>query len=208
MLSTPLYILDLLGVAVFATTGALVASRQQMDLIGFALLATLTGVGGGTLRDLILGRPVFWTIDQTYLITCFAIAIIAFFASHLIQRRYIALLWLDAIGLSAYGVMGAHIASEAGVGFFVACAMGVMTATFGGMIRDVVSDEKVLILQEEIYATAALAAAFTYVALTYLGLAPYIAATLGTLVGLTARGGALVWHWQLPRYKPREGREY
>lgn len=208
MLSTPLYILDLIGVAVFATTGALVASRKQMDIIGFVLLATLTGVGGGTFRDLILGRTVFWTIDQTYLITCFSIATIAFFASHLIQRRYIALLWLDGIGLSAYGVMGAHIASQNGAGFFVAGAMGVMTATFGGMIRDVVSDENVLILQDEIYATAALVAACAYLGLTYLGIPPLYAASAGTALGLIARGGAIIWHWQLPRYKPREGREY
>jgi uncharacterized membrane protein YeiH len=87
MFKLSIYYLDLFGVAVFATTGALVASRKQLDIISFMLLATLTGIGGGTVRDLILDRPVFWTVDQTYLITCIAIAVFNFFTSHLIQRR-------------------------------------------------------------------------------------------------------------------------
>lgn len=208
MFSVPIYYLDLFGVAIFATTGALVASRKQLDIISFALLATLTGVGGGTVRDLILDRPVFWIVDQTYLITCIAISVVAFFASHLIQRRYIALLWLDAIGLAAYGVLGAHIAHQHGQGFFVATALGMMTATFGGMIRDVVSDENTLILQDEIYATAALFAAGGYISLVYLNVTPTIAAIAGTVIGFILRAGAIQFGWQLPRYKPREGKEY
>jgi len=206
--NVPIYYLDLFGVAIFATTGALVASRRQMDIIGFALLATLTGVGGGTLRDLILDRPVFWIVDQTYLVTCLTIAIVGFFASHLIQRRYIALLWLDAVGLAAYGVLGAHIAHTNGAGFFVASALGVMTSTFGGMIRDVVCDENVLILQDEIYATAALAAAGGYMALVYLGMPFFFAAILGTTIGFIVRAGAIQFGWKIARYKPREGRDY
>lgn len=207
MFGISIYYLDLFGVAIFATTGALVASRKQLDIISFALLATLTGVGGGTVRDLVLDRPVFWTVDQTYLVTCLAIAVIAFFTSHLIQRRYLTLLWLDAIGLAAYGVLGAHIAHQHGMGFFVATALGMMTATFGGMIRDVVSDENTLILQAEIYATAALVAAGGYLTLVYLGLTPSIAALIGTLIGFAIRACAIQFGWQLPRYKPREGRD-
>ena len=105
-----LHMLDLLGVAVFAATGALVASRKEMDLIGFLLLATLTGIGGGTLRDLVLGRPVFWVADQTYLWTCAGIAILVFFTAPMVQRRHAALVWLDGLGLAAYGVLGAEIA--------------------------------------------------------------------------------------------------
>ena len=149
LISTFVYWLDSLGVAVFAATGALAASRKQMDIIGFGLLATLTGLGGGTLRDVILDRPVFWLLDQTYLAICLGVACACFFTAHLIQKRYPVLLWLDAIGLAAYGVLGAHVAFEAGAGVIVAAVLGVITATFGGLMRDVVSQETPLILKQE-----------------------------------------------------------
>lgn len=206
--SIPVLALDYLGVAVFAATGALVASRQQMDLIGFALLATLTGVGGGTVRDLVLDRTVFWVADQSYLVVCLLIALLLFFTAHLAQRRYVVLLWMDALGLAAYGVLGAYLAKLEGVGPVPAIVLGVVTATFGGMIRDVVSDEQPLILKQEIYATAALAAACVYVAASAAGAATIIAVAAGIAVGFAVRAGAIVWHWQLPRYRPRPGRDY
>ncbi|MEC9368213.1 MAG: trimeric intracellular cation channel family protein [Pseudomonadota bacterium] len=203
----PIYLMDMLGVAVFAATGALVASRKQMDLIGFALLATVTGVGGGTLRDLLLSRQAFWIADQTYLAVCLAIAVIVYFTAHLLQRRYIALLWMDAVGLAAYGVLGAHIALTAGAGPLIAAALGVMTATFGGMIRDLISQEPPLILKQELYATAALAAALAYLLAIGLGAPTPAAALAGIAAGFALRAGAIARGWQLPRYKPREGRK-
>lgn len=204
----PVVTLDYLGVAVFAATGALVASRKQMDLIGFGLLATLTGVGGGTVRDLVIGRPVFWIIDPSYLIVCLSIAFVLFFGAHLVQRRYVVLLWMDALGLAAYGVLGAHIATVNGVGFVPAIVLGVVTATFGGTIRDVVSNEQPLILKQEIYATAALAAASVYVGCVAVGLPALAAAGAGGLTGFAVRAGAILRGWQLPRYRPRPGRDY
>ncbi len=159
MIPAFVYWLDFIGVAVFAATGALAASRKQMDLIGFSLLATLTGIGGGTVRDLILDRSVFWLADQIYLIICLSVALLSFFAAHFIQRRYTLLLWLDAVGLAAYGALGAHLALKAGAGMIAAAALGVITATFGGMMRDIVSQETPLILKQELYATAALCSA-------------------------------------------------
>lgn len=200
--------LDYLGVAVFAATGALVASRQQMDLIGFALLATLTGVGGGTVRDLVLGRTVFWIADPSYLVVCLTIALLLFFGAHLVQRRYVVLLWMDALGLAAYGVLGAHIALVSGTGPVPAIVLGVVTATFGGTIRDVISDERPLILKQEIYATAALAAACVYVGAIGLGASATIAAGAGSAVGFAVRAGAILRGWSLPRYKTRPGRDY
>ena len=200
--------LDYLGVAVFAATGALVASRKQMDLIGFGLLATLTGVGGGTVRDLVIGRTVFWVADPSYLVVCLSIALLLYFVAHLVQRRYIVLLWMDALGLAAYGVLGAQIATRAGVGPVPAIVLGVVTATFGGTIRDVLSQEQPLILKQEIYATAALAAACVYVALETAGTGGLIAAGAGTVVGFAVRAGAILRGWQLPRYRPRPGRDY
>lgn len=208
MLSQLIQVLDLVGVAVFAASGALVASRKEMDIIGFGVLATLTGIGGGTLRDLILDRPVFWIADQTYLIVCLAIAGLLYVTAHLVQRRYVVLIWMDALGLAAYGVLGAHIAAAAGTGIFPALAMGVMTATFGGVIRDVVSQEAPLFLNQEIYATASLAAAMVYLAGIGLGLAPPLAAAVGIGIGFVIRAGAIARGWHLPRYRPRPGRTY
>lgn len=200
--------LDMVGVGVFAATGALVASRKQMDIIGFALLATVTGVGGGTVRDLVLDRPVFWIVDQSYLVVCLAIAALSFFTAHLLQRRYVALLWMDAAGLAAYGVLGADIAIKSGAPPLAAIVLGVMTGTFGGMIRDVISLETPLVLRQEIYATAALGAACVYVGGLLAGLPPVAAAALGVAVGFGLRAGAIAREWQLPRYRSRAGRDY
>ena len=208
MSTIPVVALDYLGVAVFAATGALVASRKQMDLIGFALLATLTGIGGGTVRDLVIGRAVFWIVDPSYLAVCLTIALILFFAAHLVQRRYVVLLWMDALGLVAYGVLGAHIALTHGVGFLPAIVLGVVTATFGGMIRDVVSQEQPLILKQELYATAALGAACVYVGGMVAGMPAWSAAVVAIAVGMVLRAGAIIRGWTLPRYKPRPGRDY
>ena len=152
-------VLDIMGVMVFAATGALVASRKEMDLIGFGLMACLTGVGGGTLRDLLLGRAVFWIADPLAIGICLAIALLLFFTAHRVQRRYPVLLWADAVGISLYGVMGAELARQSGAGPLVAIVMGMMTATFGGLLRDVVCGEMTLVLRKEVYVTAAALAA-------------------------------------------------
>ena len=99
----PILLLDYAGVAVFAATGALAASRKQLDIIGFLFLAAVTGTGGGTLRDVLLGHlPVFWVANPAYMLVCAAIGVIVFFTAHLVESRYRLLLWLDAVGLAAY----------------------------------------------------------------------------------------------------------
>ena len=208
MIPTFVYWLDIIGVAVFAATGALAASRKQMDIIGFGLLATLTGLGGGTVRDLILDRPVFWLRDQTYLAICLGVAVLCYFAAHLVQRRYPVLLWLDAIGLAAYGVLGAHVALEAGAGVIVAVALGVVTATFGGLMRDVVSQETPLILKQELYATAAVCSAALYLAALFLHGSATFGAAFAIAAGFGLRAAAIRYGLSLPRYRPREGRPY
>ena len=200
--------LDLLGVAVFAATGALVASRKQMDLIGFGLMATATGIGGGTLRDVLLGRPVFWIADGRYLAVCLGIAALVYVGAHVVQRRFVVLLWADAVGIAAYAVMGAELGLRSGAAAAVAVVLGVMTATFGGLIRDVLCQETPLILRREVYATAVAAGAGTYVAALALGAGKPWAAALGFLVGFAIRAGGIQFGWTLPTYKPRPGREY
>ncbi len=206
MLETLITTLDFLGVAVFAVTGALVASRKQMDIVGFALLATVTGIGGGTLRDLILGIPVFWVRSPAYIGVCFAVAVIVFFTAHIPQSRYRLLLWLDAVGLSFFCIVGSEIALAAGAGYLIAVIMGVMTATFGGIIRDILGGEIPIILRKEIYATAALAGCVVFVGAWAVG-APGIAAALaGFAVCFAIRALALAYGWSLPAYRGRPGR--
>jgi uncharacterized membrane protein YeiH len=198
--------LDFFGVAVFAATGALVASRKEMDLVGFALLGAATGIGGGTLRDLLLGAPVFWIAAPSYLIVCVLVAGLVFFTAHIPASRYRMLLWFDALGLALFAVVGAERALLAGAGPIVAVGMGMITATFGGVIRDILGGESPVILSREIYATAALAGASVFVALDALGTGREVAILAGLAIAFAIRGLALQFHWSLPRYRPRAGR--
>lgn len=201
-------VLDIMGVIVFAISGALVASRKEMDIVGFGLMASLTGVGGGTLRDLLLDRPVFWISDPLPVAVCLAVAIIVFFSAGLIQRRYTLLLWADAVGISLYGVMGAELAMLSGAGTLVAIVMGVMTATFGGLLRDVICNETPLILGKEIYATCAALAAATHIALSTYGVSLEVSASCGIAVGFISRGFGIAKGLSLPKYRSRPGRDY
>lgn len=200
--------LDLLGVAVFAATGALVASRKQMDLVGFGLMASATGIGGGTLRDVLLERPVFWITDGRYLAVCLGMAVLVYFGAHIVQRRFVVLLWADAVGIAAYAVMGAELGLRAGAAAPVAVVLGVMTATFGGLIRDVLCQETPLILRREIYATAVAAGAGAYVLLLTVGTEKPLAAGIGFAIGFAVRAGGIALRWSLPVYRPRAGRDY
>lgn len=201
-----LQFLDYAGVAVFAATGALAASRKQLDIIGFFFLASLTGMGGGTIRDLVLGVPVFWIANSAYLAVCVVTAATVYLAAPLVEYRYRLLLWLDAIGLAAYCAMGAAKGLAAGAPPLAAIVMGVMTATFGGILRDVVSGEPSVLLRKEIYVTAALAGAVTHVALVSAGGEPALAAAVAVAAALAVRGGALAFGWELPGYRHRRGR--
>jgi uncharacterized membrane protein YeiH len=200
-------VLDWLGIIVFATTGALVASRKEMDIIGFIFLGTLTGIGGGTIRDTLLGAPVFWIINPAYLAVCVAVSAVTFFFAHIPQSRYRLLLWLDAIGMAVFAIIGAEKALLMGAASMVAIAMGVITATFGGIIRDIFGGESPVVFSREIYVTAALAGAALFVGLWMLDTAREVSMTVGVLTAAAIRFAALRWNWSLPRYRPRPGRQ-
>lgn len=202
----PILAFDYAGVAVFAATGALAASRKELDIIGFVFMACVTGTGGGTLRDLILGVPVFWTVNQDYILVCAAVAVIVYFTAHLLESRYKLLLWLDAVGLAAYCVFGAYKGLIVTGSATIAVVMGVMTATFGGIVRDIAAQEPSVLLRPEIYVTAALAGAATFTLLAILGLPMPLAAVLGALAAFAVRGGALWFGWTFPPYRSRPGR--
>ena len=199
-------LLDYAGVAVFAATGALAASRKQLDIVGFLFLAGVTGIGGGTFRDLILGVPVFWVLDATYVLVCAAVGVLVFFAAHRIEYRYRLLLWLDAVGLSAYAALGAAKGLAATGSPVVAVVMGMLTATFGGILRDLLAGEPSVLLRPEIYVTAALAGAGVFTAASLVGLPDFAAALAAFATAFAIRGGALKFGWRFPTYKGRPGR--
>ena len=202
-----LVLLDYLGVALFAATGALAASRKQLDVVGFLFLATLTGVGGGTLRDLILDVPVFWVTQHLYLLICAGVAGLVFFTAHFLESRYRWLLWLDAVALAAYGVFGAAKGLAVTGSPVVAVAMGMLTGSFGGILRDVVAGEPSVVMRREIYITAAFAGAGAFVAADALGLPLALSAGLAAALAFGVRAGALARGWTLPAYRPRPGRD-
>lgn len=199
--------LDWFGVAVFATTGALMASRKQMDIVGFVVLGTVTGIGGGSIRDALLGNfPVFWIDDARYLLTCIAVSIVTFFFAHIPQSRYALLMRCDAVGLAIFAVIGTDTSLVLGSDPLVAVALGVVTATFGGIVRDVLGGESPTILHQEVYVTAALVGAVVYVLSSQVGLDRSYGLLAGFATALSIRLGALQWRWALPRYRPRPGR--
>jgi uncharacterized membrane protein YeiH len=193
---------DPLAVAVFAASGALVAARKGLDLVGFALIATVTGFGGGTIRDLLLGRtPIFWLRAPGLLAICAAVATLVFFAAPSVAARARALLWADAVGLALYAVVGAETALIAGADPWAAALLGTITATFGGILRDVICNELPLILRREIYATAAALGAALYVGLRVGGLERDFAVAAGVACGFAVRAAAILRGWSLPAYR-------
>lgn len=203
----PILILDYAGIAVFAATGALAASRKQLDIIGFLFFAAFTGIGGGTVRDLILGVPVFWVVNPDYLLICVVTAVLVYFTAHLFESRYKLLLWLDAVGLAAYCVFGAWKAFGVTGSPVIAVVMGVITASFGGILRDQLAGEPSILLQREIYITAALAGAAVYTGLDMAGLPVMAAALPAAGVAFVIRGGAMKFGWSIPPYKAKPGRK-
>ncbi|MDC0739237.1 trimeric intracellular cation channel family protein [Cognatishimia sp. SS12] len=197
--------LDWASVLVFAITGALVASRAQLDLVGFAFIACLTAVGGGTLRDLLLGRdPVFWVGQPGYILVACAAALVVFFTAHLLESRYRTLLWLDSVALSVAVAAGSGVAINLGHNPVIVVLMGISTGCLGGLMRDVVCNEVPLLLKQgEIYATAAFAGASAALVAQYFGLSglPALSVCAGTTWVL--RAGSLLFGWSLPVYKAR-----
>ncbi len=200
-----LLLLDLLGVAVFAVSGALAAGRRRMDIFGVVVLATVTAVGGGTLRDLLLGSsPVFWVRQPVYLLVAAGAGIFTFFAAH---RRTIdgtLLNWADALGLSLFAVTGAQLSARVSDSPLIIILMGVVTATAGGVIRDVLANRVPLIFRSDLYATAALCGAGTWYLLVALAVPVEMALFGGGAITLALRLGAMRWHWSLPVFPDRQ----
>jgi len=194
-----LYILDLVGTAAFAISGALAGVRRQMDLLGILVLGIVTAIGGGTLRDILLGdTPPFCLKDETYLYVSILFALVTFFAHHVVDRFSNALLYFDAIGLGTFVVIGTGKALDFNTGFVGAIIMGMMTATAGGMVRDILSGQIPLILQKEIYASACLAGGVLFFVLTQLDVSRTTTMLLSATLVVALRLLAIRHNWSLP----------
>ncbi|WP_312527962.1 trimeric intracellular cation channel family protein [Paracoccus sp. (in: a-proteobacteria)] len=197
-------LLDYGSVFIFALTGALVASRGQLDLVGFIFFAVVTAVGGGTVRDLLFGRDaIFWVARPNLILAAVVAAVLVFFTAHLLESRYRALLWFDALALAVAVPAGVDFAMTAGFGAVIVTMAGVITASVGGLIRDVISNEVPLLLKQgELYLTAAFGGALAALLAQQFGLAHGLGLLACGLVTFALRAGSMVWGWKLPVYKP------
>jgi uncharacterized membrane protein YeiH len=191
--------LDLFGIAVFAASGALAAAAARQTLVTFAFFALITGVGGGTVRDLLIGAPVFWVSDWRVPAVCLGTALAIWMTPSRVWSIR-ALDWFDAAGLAVYAVFGAAKALSFGVPPISAVMMGVITACVGGIIRDVLAGVPSILLKPEIYVTAAAFAASVYIGLTAFAVPGAFAAVAGAVAGFALRALAIVRGWSIPSY--------
>jgi len=200
-----LYWVGLAAVAVNALTGVLDAGRKQMDLVGVVMVGTATALGGGTVRDILLQRPVFWLSDQIYLIVAVATTLIIFFAVRGLRLPQQLFLIPDAIGLALFTVVGTQISLQAGAPWLAASLLGVITGVVGGVVRDVLCNEVPLIfVRGELYATAAWVGSIALIGLQSLGVSAIIAAWAGMAIVLAVRLAAMAFKITLPTYSSRE----
>ncbi|MBL9048938.1 MAG: trimeric intracellular cation channel family protein [Tabrizicola sp.] len=199
--------LDYASVLVFALTGALAASRSQLDIVGFIFIACLTAVGGGTLRDAILNREVFWVADPTVLGVAALAAVLVFFTAHRLESRYRALLWFDAFALAVAVPAGVAVAISEGHGWPIVLVMGMITGCMGGLLRDVVCNEVPLILKQgELYATCAFAGSLGAVLAVGADLGQGAALLLCAALVFILRAGSIAFGWRLPVYRSKPPR--
>ena len=213
ILTPILDVLDIAGIAVFALSGAVIAARERQTFVTMAFFALVTGVGGGTVRDLLIGAPVFWVTDGRVAAVCLACALIAWFTPIKLWQGK-AFDMADGVGLAAYAVLGSAKAIAYGVPPVPAILMGIITGCVGGIIRDVVAGRPSIIMQPELYVTAAaLSAALTVIGMSF---APQFVPSLaganwpiwiaGFVAGFTLRAAAIQWEWGLPSYGAKKER--
>ncbi|WP_321323441.1 trimeric intracellular cation channel family protein [Thiomicrorhabdus sp.] len=206
-LALTLYYLDLLGTAVFAITGLLAARRKQLDLFGAIVIAMVTAIGGGTLRDLIIDVPVFWTQHDIYIYVVVVSAMSLFFLARFRRLPIKLLLFLDALGLAVFTVIGTQKAMALGFSDPIAIMTGIMTGVVGGVIRDVLVGEVPLVFRKEIYATASFAGASIFLLMVHFSMDTDTAVIISILITLSMRVWAIIYNIELPvfiSYKPKE----
>ena len=196
-------LLDLAGIAVFALTGALLAARLRQTFVTMAFFALVTGVGGGSVRDLLIGAPVFWVRDPFVAPVCLGTALAVWFTPHRWWEGLV-LEWADAAGLAAYSVLGTAKALGYGVPPIPAMLMGVITGCVGGIVRDMLAGRPSILMRPELYVTAAALASALCVGGALAGLADWLVWTIAAVIGFALRGAAIHWGLGIPAY-PRAG---
>ncbi|HEX2779402.1 MAG TPA: trimeric intracellular cation channel family protein [Gemmatimonadaceae bacterium] len=201
-----LHLLDLIGVAVFAISGALAAGRRRLDLIGVVALAAVTAIGGGTIRDLLLDRhPIFWLADPSYLLVILGAALLTLAWTRVARVPWPTLDIADALGLALFSVAGSQIAERAGLPAISCVLLGTVTGAAGGVIRDVLTAQIPSVLRQgSLYATAAIAGTTFYVVLARLGARPQLASLAGMAIVAALRLAAIRWELTLPAFELRE----
>jgi uncharacterized membrane protein YeiH len=192
--------IDLAGIAVFALSGALLAAEKRQDVVTFSFFAVVTGVGGGTVRDLLIGAPVFWVHQNATLLICFAAALAVWMAPSRVWKGR-SLLWFDAAGLAAYSAYGAAKGLAYGLAPLPAFGMGVVTGCVGGIIRDLLAGEPTVLMRRELYVTVAALSAALLVGLILVGLPAGAAGLIAAVAGFALRAGAILRGWSLPVYR-------
>jgi uncharacterized membrane protein YeiH len=196
-------VLDFAGIFLFALSGGIIAARKELDPFGAAVIGAVAGMGGGSIRDIVLGDlPVYWIEAPQYLALALIGGVLGYYGSEIVRgelgARQRALVWADGAGLAVFSVIGAQAGLAAGAHWSIALVTGVLSAAFGGVLRDIIVNDVPLLFRAEIYALAALFGAGVYVGATYLGLGGDYAAILGALSAFTLRGCAIIFKWSLP----------
>lgn len=191
--------LDLAGIAVFALAGASLAAQLKRDFTTLAFFALVTGVGGGSVRDLLIGAPVFWVRDPLVAPVCLGIALLVWFTPHRLWERRL-FVWADAAGLAAYAVLGTVKALGYGVAPVPAALMGIITGCAGGIIRDLLAGQPSILMRPEIYITAGALAAAIAAGGAVLGWPDSVVWPVAALAGFALRGAAIRWSLAIPEY--------
>jgi len=199
---TWLYVFDLIGCGVFAVSGAILAYRQKMDGMGVLVLAGVTAIGGGTIRDLLLDAPVFWLTEPSYIYSIVITSVLStIWLNHIKRIPEKSLELADALGLALFVVMGTQKALEYGVAEVTAIIMGMMTGCFGGMIRDVLANNVPFILKKELYAMCCIAGGSVYILTIPWFDSKQVAAILAFCTVFLLRLAAIKWKWQIHVFK-------
>ncbi len=195
----------LIAIAAEAMSGALAAGRRNMDLFGVAFIAFITALGGGTVRDMLLGNyPVTWTQHPMYIYLTISAGLLTMLVARYMQRLRAIFLVLDAMGLIAFTVIGCNIALELGYSLTVVIMAGMTTGIFGGILRDLLCNRTPLVLRKELYASVSLAVAILYLSLRHWGVNHDVNLMVSFGFGLSVRLAAIRWSWSLPvfSYEP------
>lgn len=202
-----LSVLYVIGITAESMTGALAAGRRSMDLFGVMIIGCCTALGGGSVRDVLLGHyPLTWIAHPEYVaITAIAALVTVYIFASFMQRLRMLFLALDALGLIAFTIIGTQEALNLGHSFFVASIAGILTGVFGGVIRDIFCNQIPLVFRNELYASVSLMAAWLYIGLGQLELDHFLCIVITLIAGFSLRMMAVWFHWEMPKFEYSSG---